>query len=162
MKQILAMLPPIDADRTREAVERALAEALLIKLSTFDEERREAKITASYDVRYHGSTNQTSDSTADVALHNVEQEEARKAKLKKMEWAISKLSKKQRELINLRYMNEFGIYDKDVYDGMMFISHTTYTKIRTEAFYLLAFFLKIYVEAGTDGQGQSTKVVSKG
>lgn len=146
LKNIKVMLPPLDEDATRQAVENELEKALFTKTVDLDYERKEASITQSYEVRYHGSTNVTSDSTAQVALHNVANEEARRAHLFKVERAVSKLSRKQRDLITARYLTEFGVYDVDVYNGIMPMDVRTYMKIRSEAFYLLAFILKIYVE----------------
>ena len=152
LKNIKVMLPPLDEVATREAVEAELERALFTKTVDMDFDRKEATITASYELRESQRTNVTSDSTANVALHNVTNEEARKAHLFKVERAVSKLSKKQRELITARYLTEFGVYDIDVYAGIMNMSPMTYTKIRNEAFYMLAFMLKVYVEKQPKGE----------
>jgi ArpU family phage transcriptional regulator len=140
------MLPRLDEKATREAVEAELERALFYKLMDFDEERREAKITASYELRESQRTNQTSDSTANIALYNVQKEKERQDHIYKVERAVSRLNKRQRQLINERYLTEFGVSDTEVYAGIMGISRTTYTFIRNEAFYMLAFILRVYVE----------------
>lgn len=155
LKNIKVMLPPLDEDATRQAVEDELEKALLTKTLDMSYERKEASITQSYEVRYHGSTNVTSDSTAQTALYNVSTEEAKKAQLWRVERAVSKLSRKQRELITERYLTEYGLCDKDVYYGIMGISAHTYIKVRNEAFYLLAFMLKIYVEKQPKGENEN-------
>jgi ArpU family phage transcriptional regulator len=143
VKNIKHLLPPIDEEETREKVEKVLAEVLLYRDSDF--ERKEATITASYELRESQRTNETSDQTANIAIANVEEEERRERLISRVEWALRKLSKRQRELITERYLTTFDILDKDVYYGIMGISWGTYDKIRTEAFYLLAFHLKLYV-----------------
>lgn len=152
MKNIRVHLPKIDEEATRAAVEAELEKYLFFKLMDVDEERREAKITASYSERFHGPTNQTSDSTADIAIHNVTNDEYREKHIFKVERAVAKLGKKHQTLIRERYMKEFGIYDVDVYSGIMMIHPSTYTKLRNEAFYILAFQLRVYVEKKEGGE----------
>lgn len=149
MKSIVKdLLPAIDEVATREAVEKALAEVLLYR--DFDFERKEVKMISAYGdaVSESQRSNVTSDSTANVALANVSEEERRKKHIFSVERALHKLSPRQRTLITERYLTTFDIYDKDVYYGIMGISSKTYEKIRAEAFYLLAFHLRIYVERG--------------
>jgi ArpU family phage transcriptional regulator len=144
VKHVLKELPPLDAKLTREAVEAELEKYLFYKMIDPEEERREAKVTASYELRESQRTNQTSDSTSDIALHNVQQEEQRRAHIYKVDRAVSRLNKRQRQLITLRYLTEFGVNDTETYLDME-ITAPTYTKIRNEAIYMLSLILRVYV-----------------
>ena len=145
LKYIKQELSKIDAKATREAVEVELERALFYKITDID--RKEAKMISAYGdaVSESQRSNVTSDSTAQIATHNVSIEEERNAHIFRVERAISRLNKKQRELITRRYMVEYGVTDLDVYLDMN-IGAPTYTKIRNEAVYMLAFILRVYVE----------------
>lgn len=147
MKQISFELPEIDQKATQIKVEEELAKYRLYKYLTFEE--REAAITASPEVRYHGPTNQTSDQTADIATFNVDQQKFRKDFCQRVERAVSRLPKMERFLIEERYMSVDADYitDFNVY-AFKFqppISHVTYGKIRWKAFYRLALNLNVAV-----------------
>jgi ArpU family phage transcriptional regulator len=117
----------------------------MYKLTEFD--RKEATITQSYTAQESQRTNVTSDQTANVALYNVQEEERRKSVIRRVERAVeTKLNFKQRQLIKERYLTAFGTYDRDVYYGIMEISPMTYSKIREQAFLILAATLGIYVK----------------
>ncbi len=147
MKQISFELPEIDQKATQIKVEEELAKYRLYKYLTFEE--REAAITASPEVRYHGPTNQTSDQTADIVTFNVDQQKFRKDFCQRVERAVSRLPKMERFLIEERYMSVDADYitDFNVY-AFKFqppISHVTYGKIRWKAFYRLALNLNVAV-----------------
>lgn len=140
-------LPELDRKATQQAVESALEKYRLFKYLTFEE--REASITASSEVRYHGPTNQTSDQTGDIAIHNADIQRQRKHYCERIERAVSRLPKMERFLIEERYMSQDADYltDFNVYCHKFQppISHVTYGKIRWKAFYRLALNLNIAV-----------------
>jgi ArpU family phage transcriptional regulator len=140
-------LPELDRKATKTKVEDHLEKYRLLKYLTFDE--REASITASSDPRYHGPTNQTSDQTSSIAIHNVDEQEKRKHFCFRTERAVKHLPPMERFLIEARYMSEESEYitDLTVYCHRFQppISHVTYDKIRWKAFYRLALNLNIAV-----------------
>lgn len=140
-------LPEIDRKATQQAVEEKLEMYRLFKYLSFEE--REASITASSEVRYHGPTNQTSDQTADIAIYNSDQQKMRLDFCNRVERAVSRLPKMERYLIEERYMSMDAEYitDHNVYCFKFQppISAVTYGKIRWKAFYRLALNLNIAV-----------------
>lgn len=140
-------LPEIDRKATQSKVEEHLERYRLFKYLTFEE--REASIVASSDVRYHGPTNQTSDQTGSIAIHNVDEQAKRKHFCERVELAVKRLPKMERFLIEERYMSEDAEYltDFNVYYHKFQppISEKTYSKIRWKSFYKLALNLNIAV-----------------
>jgi len=134
-------LPELDRKATQKAVEAALERYRLYKYLTFDE--REATITASYEAREGGRTNVTSDQTASIAIHNVDEQERRRQYCERIERAVNRLPRMERFLIQERYMSEDAQYitDLNVYSFKFQppINKDTYAKIRWRAFYKLAF-----------------------
>jgi len=145
--QLSFMLPEIDRKETQQAVEDALEKYRLFKYLSFEE--REASITASSEIRYHGPTNKTSDQTGSIAAYNVDQEKLRKDFCFRVERAVSRLPKMERFLIEERYMTNEAEYitDFNIYSFKFQppISATTYSKIRWKAFYRLALNLNIAI-----------------
>lgn len=141
-------LPELDRKKTQRAVEAALEKYRIYKYLTFEE--REASITASYEERFHGPTNQTSDQTANIAIHNVDAQAARKAYCERIERAVRQLPRMERFLIEKRYMAADAKYITDYhvycFEFQPPISATTYIKIRWHAFYSLALRLNIAVQ----------------
>ncbi|UHA74418.1 ArpU family phage packaging/lysis transcriptional regulator [Paenibacillus sp. 481] len=139
-------LPELDSKKTQTAVEAALDKYRLFKKITFEE--KEASITASYSERFHGPTNQTSDQTANVAIHNVDVPAQRRSYCERIERAVRRLHPKEKLLIEERYMKEPYVYDYVVYNQIFNppISKGTYGKLRKNAFYQLALMLNIAVE----------------
>lgn len=147
-------LPELDRKATQVAVESALERYRLFKYLTFEE--REASITASTEERFHGPTNQTSDQTASIAIHNASMQIQRKNYCERLERAVQRLPKMERFLIEERYMSDDAEYITD-YNVYCFkfqppISHVTYGKIRWKAFYRLALNLNIAVTRKTTSQ----------
>jgi len=147
LKQISFELPEIDQKATQQKVEEELEKYRLCKYLSFEE--REASITASTEIRYHGPTNQTGDQTGSIAIYNVDQDKFRKDFCQRVERAVNRLPKMERFLIEERYMSVDSEYitDFNVY-AFKFqppISHVTYGKIRWKAFYRLALNLNVAV-----------------
>jgi ArpU family phage transcriptional regulator len=140
-------LPELDRKATQAELEKALSKYRLYKYLTFDE--REANITASYQERLHGPTNETSDQTAQIALYNADEKQRQKDFCERIERAVRRLPKLERFLIEERYMSEDAEYltDINVYSFKFQppISERTYAKIRWKAFYKLALNLNIAI-----------------
>lgn len=140
-------LPELDRKATKQKVEAHLEKYRLFKYLTFEE--REASVTASSTPRYHGPTNQTSDQTGSIAMHNVDEQEKRKHFCLRTERAVKHLPPMERFLIETRYMADDSEYltDYKVYFQKFQppISAMTYDKIRWKAFYRLALNLNIAV-----------------
>ncbi|MDT0163835.1 ArpU family phage packaging/lysis transcriptional regulator [Bacillus sp. AG4(2022)] len=140
-------LPELDRKATQTAIEAELEKYRLYKYLAFEE--KEASITASSEVRFHGPTNETSDQTGNIAIYNADQQKYRKAFCERMERAVRYLPKMERFLIEERYMSDDSEYitDYNVYNFKFQppISHVKYAKIRWKAFYRLALNLNIVV-----------------
>ncbi|MEO2212173.1 ArpU family phage packaging/lysis transcriptional regulator [Paenibacillus amylolyticus] len=143
-----SFLPEIDRKLTQAAVEAALEKYRIYKHITFEE--REASTTASYAERFHGPTNQTSDQTANIAIHNVDTPAMMIAYCNRIERVVRRLPKKERFLMEERYLTDEHDYitDQRVYQIEFDppITWPTYKKIRWKAFYKLALDLNIIVE----------------
>lgn len=140
-------LPELDRKATQLAVEAELEKYRLYKYLIFEE--REASISASPEIRYHGPTNQTGDQTGSIAIYNADQQRYRKDFCERIERAVCRLPKMERFLIEERYMSKDGDYltDFNVYCHKFQppISAMTYSKIRWKAFYRLALNLNIAI-----------------
>ena len=147
-------LPELDRRATQRKVEEELEKYRLYKYLSFEE--REASITASSEVRYHGPTNQTSDQTGDIAIYNADQQRYRKNFCERIERAVARLPKMERFLIEERYMQMDSEYltDLKVYTFKFQppISAMTYAKYRWKAFYRLALSLNIAITKTTNNQ----------
>lgn len=140
-------LPELDRRATQKAVEAALEKYRLFKYLTFEE--KEASITASGEIRYHGTTGQTSDQTGSVAIYNADQQRYRAEYCERIERAVARLPKMEKFLIEERYMSADSEYLTD-YKVYCFkfqppVSERTYAKIRWKAFYKLALNINLAV-----------------
>lgn len=143
-----SFLPEIDRKRTQAAVEEALEKYRLYKFMSFEE--REASTTAGYsDMPRSGPTNVTTDQTANIAIHNVDIQAARKDYCERIERAVKRMPRMERFLIEERYMTIEHDYitDQKVYNHSFQppISEGTYSKIRWRAFYKLASILNLII-----------------
>lgn len=152
MKQMSFVLPEIDRKATQSKVELHLEQYRLFKYLAFEE--REASITASSEIRYHGPTNTTSDQTSNIAIYNADQQKYREQFIFRTEKAVDRLPKMEKFLIQERYMSSESEYltDYNVYSHKFQppISEKTYSKIRWKAFYKLALNLNIAVLSGEE------------
>ncbi|WP_249937863.1 transcriptional regulator [Niallia circulans] len=103
MKQMSFVLPEIDRKATQSKVEQHLEQYRLFKYLAFEE--REASITASSEIRYHGPTNTTSDQTSNIAIYNADQQKYREQFIFRTEKAVDRLPKMEKFLIQERYMS---------------------------------------------------------
>lgn len=141
----LTFLPKIDRKATQARVEEILENIRIHR--QFDMIRNEMKVTVSCEVRYHGPTNVVGNPAEDVALANVVMSE-REVKLQRLSFqidkALSRFSKNQRDIIVKRYLEDEEVFDYMVYNefGM---SERTYRRNKSNAFYKLAFALRLEV-----------------
>ncbi|MGG0756044.1 ArpU family phage packaging/lysis transcriptional regulator [Brevibacillus laterosporus] len=137
-----SFLPKIDRKATQKKIEQYLEDTRIYKQIGFV--RREIANTPSYEPRLHGQTNKTSDPVANCAVWNVDQELEVKRLSERVEWAVSRLSPRQRQIIQKRYLEE-----EDALDCLLChelnMSKRTYERQKARAFYLLALMLKAEV-----------------
>lgn len=138
----LTFLPEIDRDETKRNVESALEKYQIMLL--MDPEELEPKITASFQLAPSAPTNEFSSTTEDVAIERVDQAEKRRKYIRRIKNAVNRLSYQERQVIIKRYLNEDDIYDYEVYNEFGY-SERKYYRIKSRAFYKLAFILRIEV-----------------
>lgn len=142
MSTQMSFLPKIDRKETQRRVEEALETARVYNQIGFV--RREIGSTPSYEPRFHGQTNKTSTPAEACATWNVDQEERIKTLTERVEWAVSRLSTKQREIIRKRYLESEDAVDY-VICGELNMSKRTYEREKARAFYMLALMLRLEV-----------------
>lgn len=133
--------PVYDEDATIAALEDVFERYRYFRFTEFEE--REATITASYSDMPRGS--QTSDQTASVAIHNVDERERRRLFVERVERAVQRLPYDQRRLIELKYMQDELVSNFQVYTDEMMISERYFRKLRWKAFEKLAGLLRVGV-----------------
>ncbi|MBJ8189195.1 ArpU family phage packaging/lysis transcriptional regulator [Bacillus cereus] len=148
----LTFLPEIDRKATQVRLEVILENVRIYR--KFGMIRNEMKVTASSEVRYHGPTNIVGRPAEDVALANVAMSE-REAKLQclsfQIDKALSRFSKNQRDIIVKRYLEDEEVFDYMVYNEIG-MSERTYRRNKANAFYKLAFALRLEVYEKKDGE----------
>ncbi|MDM5155864.1 ArpU family phage packaging/lysis transcriptional regulator [Bacillus sp. DX1.1] len=145
MTKQLSFLPKIDRAATQERLEGVLESVRIYR--QFGMIRKEMKVTPSYEIREHGPTHAVGKPLEDVALANVQQSK-REEWLEKMSFridqAVSRLSKNQRDIIVKRYLEDEEVFDYMVYNKIG-MSERTYRRNKSRAFYKLAFALRLEV-----------------
>ncbi|HFJ9404253.1 TPA: ArpU family phage packaging/lysis transcriptional regulator [Bacillus paranthracis] len=141
----LSFLPKIDRKATQVRLEEVLENVRIYR--QFGMIRNEMKVTASGEVRYHGPTNIVGKPAEDVALANVKLSE-REVRLQRLSFqidkALSRFSKNQRDIIVKRYLEDEEVFDYMVYNEIG-MSERTYRRNKSNAFYKLAFALRLEV-----------------
>jgi ArpU family phage transcriptional regulator len=141
-QQLLFQLPEIDREATRNKVEEALETTRIYKQIGFVP--REVKSTPSYEPRFHGPTNVNSKPTEEIASYNVDTEELMRQTCEAVDRAVNRLWKKERDIIQQRYLD-----NEDAFDYLlcfeMSMSERTYRRIKADAIYKLAFMLDLAV-----------------
>ena len=132
----------LDEKETWRRVEERLESARLYKRFGFI--RREAKTTAAYSDMPRSNTGVTSDQTADISIYNVDREEELQKKHDQVMKAVGRLSRLQREIIQLRYLEDEEITDINVYTELA-VSERSYYYAKSKAMYRLAFALALEV-----------------
>lgn len=160
MTKQLFLLPKIDRTATQKKLEGVLENVRLYR--QFGMMREEMKVTPSYEIRYHGPTNDVGKPLEDVAMANIQQSE-REEWIKQTSFRIdqflSRLSngragKDQRNIIIKRYLEDEDVCDYMVYNEIG-MSERTYRRIKARVFYKLAFALRleVYETEETGGNG---------
>jgi ArpU family phage transcriptional regulator len=139
----LSFLPEIDRPATQKRVEDALETARIYKQIGFV--RREIKNTPSYEPRFHGATNLTTDQVGDNASWNVDAEERIREITERVDKAVNRLSKREKEIITKRYLEEEDAYDY-IICGEIGMSKRSYERTKARAIYKLAFMLRLEVK----------------
>lgn len=139
----LTFLPKIDRKATQSRLEEVLENVRIYR--QFGMIRNEMKVTASGEIRYHGPTNVVGKPAEDVALANIGLS-IREERLKRLSFqidkALSRFSKNQRDIIIKRYLEDEEVFDYMVYNEIG-MSERTYRRNKSNAFYKLAFALRL-------------------
>ena len=143
----LTFLPEIDREATRKNVESAMDHYRVMLL--MDPEEFEPKITASFNLAPGSNTNAFSSTTESVAVQKVDLTERSRNYTNKVRKAVNRLNFQERSVIIKRYLEDDDVFDYEVYNELGF-SESKYYKIKSDAFYKLAFILKIAVYKEVD------------
>ncbi|WP_339063582.1 ArpU family phage packaging/lysis transcriptional regulator [Tepidibacillus marianensis] len=142
MDKQLFYLPEIDREATRKAVEGVLETARLYKQIGFV--RRDMKNTPSYAPRFHGNTYAIGKPAEDVAVWNSDNEKRIVETSERVERAVNRLSKKEKEIVIKRYLEDDEAYDYLICHELG-MSERSYRRVKARAMYKLAFMLKLEV-----------------
>lgn len=141
-KQISFMLPEIDREKTKEAVEAALEKYRFFLLMIPEEKL--PKITASYSLIPPAFTNEFHSSTESAVIDKVDLERQRIEYIERIRKAVNRLAFKEREIIIKRYLGDDEVFDYEIYNEIGY-SERRYYRLKARIFYKLAFLLKIEV-----------------
>lgn len=134
-------LPEINRKETRDRVEAALEKYKIMLL--MDPEELEPKITSTFHLA-KSSTNEKHSKTEDTAIKKMNIEMERENYIKKIIKAVNRLSFLERKIIIKRYLTDEDVYDYEVYNELG-LSESKFYRIKSDAFYKLAFLLNIVV-----------------
>lgn len=135
------ILPEIDRKATKKAVEAALEKYRIFLLTLRLDQL--PKVTQHYSL-VPSNTNKFHSSTEEMAIKNADYERERSEYIKRMVEAVNRLDYWERAIIIQRYMNEEDVFDYEVYNDLG-MSERKYYRLKSRAFYKLAFTLKIEV-----------------
>lgn len=141
-KQLSFMLPEIDREKTKEAVEAALEKYRFYLLTVPDEKL--PKVTATYSLVPPANTNAFHSSTEDAAIDKVDFERERDQYLERIIRGVNRLSKLEREIIYKRYLEDEETFDYEIYNEIG-LSERRYYRLKSRIFYKLAFIFRIEV-----------------
>jgi ArpU family phage transcriptional regulator len=141
-KQLSFILPEIDREMTKQAVEAAL-EKYRFYLLTVPVEKL-PKVTASYSLTPPAFSNQFHSSTESAVIDKVDFERERDEYIERIRKAVNRLAFKERELIIKRYLSDEEVYDYELYNETGY-SERKYYRLKARIFYKLAFLLRIEV-----------------
>lgn len=130
----------IDRKATRSAIEQRLESVRVYKQIGFV--RREMKITSSTEPRYHGGTNVVSKQVENIAIWNIDTDERMKEEQMQVEQAVSRLTEVERQVIEMRYLEDEEMFDYNVYSELN-LSERKYYRVKSNAIYKLAFALRL-------------------
>lgn len=131
-----------DDKETWRRVEERLESARLYKQFGFI--RREIKNTPSYSPREHGNTYAISKPVEDISIYNIDREDQLQREYDEVTRAIGRLSKLQKQIIEMRYLTAEEITDINVYVELH-MSERSYYYAKSKAMYRLAWALRLEV-----------------
>lgn len=141
-KQLSFMLPEIDREKTKEAVEAVFEKYRFYLLTVSDE--RLPKLTSTYSLVTSKFTKEFHSSTEDIAIRNVDFERERDKYIELVRKAVNRLSAKEREIIIKRYLQDEEVFDYEIYNEIGY-SERRYYRLKSRIFYKLSFLLRIEV-----------------
>lgn len=141
-KQLKFNLPEINRKETRDQVESALEKYQIMLL--MDSEEYEPKITASFSLSPPSQTNEFKSTTEDVAIKRLDTDRKRREYINRIRKAVNRLNYEERAVMIKRYIYDDDVYDYQVYNELGY-SERKYYRIKANAFYKLAFILKIAI-----------------
>lgn len=147
--QLTFKLPEIDRTETKAAVESVLEKYQMYLL--MDPEEFEPKITSSFKLVATAPSNQFHSSTEETAIKKVDMENKRRNFIKKIQRAVNRLAYQERSIIINRYLSNDEVFDYEVYNELGY-SERKYYRIKSRAFYKLAFILRIEVYNEKEGE----------
>jgi ArpU family phage transcriptional regulator len=136
------LLPEIDREKTKSAVEEKLETYRLYLLSVPEE--RSPKVTSSYSLVPPSNTNAFHSTTEDAAVNKADQDRERESYIEWFRRGVNRLKFKEREIIVKRYLGDEEMYDYELY-SQIGMSERKFYRLKARAFYSLAFALKIEV-----------------
>ncbi|KAB2337750.1 ArpU family transcriptional regulator [Cytobacillus depressus] len=136
------ILPEIDREKTKQAVEAAL-EKYRFYLLTVPEEQL-PKVTVSYSIVPPAFSNEFHSSTESVVIDKMDFEREREEYIERIRKAVNRLNYKEREIIIKRYLEDEEIFDYELYNEIGY-SERRYYRLKARIFYKLALLLKIEV-----------------
>ncbi|WP_062513969.1 ArpU family phage packaging/lysis transcriptional regulator [Halobacillus sp. KGW1] len=142
MGQLNFNLPEIDREKTRKNVEAALEKYHIYLL--MDPAEIAPNITSSFKITPPSNNNQFHSSTESTAIDRIDKDEERRRYVEKIRRAVNRLAHKERSVIVKRYMEEEDMLDYIAYNELGF-SERHYYRVKSRAFYKLAFILRIEV-----------------
>lgn len=142
MKKLEFELSKIDRDKTKKKVEGALEKYRMMLLT--QELELLPKVTQSFSLEMPSRTNQFHSSTENAAIGNADYEKERSEYIRRISMAVNRLGYKERAILIRRYMTEEDIFDYQVYSDLH-MSERTYHRHKSNAFYKLAFALRLEV-----------------
>lgn len=143
---ILDKLPLSVKREIKSKIETELERYRMWKFITFQE--REASLTAAWSDSPKGFTGTVSDQTANIAAYNVDEPGHRQRFCERIEKAVSRLPRRERQIIGDRYMQREPVFDYVVYNQLLDppLSEVTYYKIKNRAMAMLALALNIQIK----------------
>jgi ArpU family phage transcriptional regulator len=139
-KQLTFMLPEIDREKTKAAVESALEKYRFYLLMV--PEDKLPKVTATYSLVPPSFSNEFHSSTERAAIDRIELELAKNRHIDWVLRGVNRLSKLEREIIYKRYLEDEDVFDYEIYNEIG-MSERRYYRLKARIFYKLAFILKI-------------------
>ncbi|KXG09936.1 hypothetical protein AT864_01496 [Anoxybacillus sp. P3H1B] len=142
-KQLEFVLAEIDRDATKKSVEAALEKYRMFLLTQSLDKLPKVTQQYSLDVPI-SNTNKYHSSTEETAIRNVDYERERSEYIKRVAMAVNRLSYWERAILIRRYMTEEDVFDYEIYNELG-MSERKYYRLKSRAFYKLAFALRIEV-----------------